>query len=288
MADQEIKFKPRKPKNLRQRKNSSDDEQSDSERVDEISATLSEAKLTQKLRAKPNGINAIALAAGRKVSQTDALVVKDPFKMKTGGIVDMKKLKAKKPQVDEEYDAIGTQFSAETNKRDEDEEMMKYIEEELDKRKNDNTNTGDDNEANDDKYLTAEEAALLSLPEHLRANTTTRSEEMLSNQMLNGIPEIDLGVEAKIKNIEATEEAKEQLIQDQRNKKLKPSQFVPANMAVNFVQHKRFHIHDNSENLKRQRQREQGRRQDDSRPQGMKRATDDFYYEKFRKQFRRN
>jgi len=44
---------------------------------------------------------------------------------------------------------------------------------------------------------------------------------------------------AKIKNIEATEEAKMKLILDKRNKKDGPSQFVPTNMAVNFVQHNR-------------------------------------------------
>lgn len=62
---------------------------------------------------------------------------------------------------------------------------------------------------------------------------------MLSNQMLSGIPEVDLGIEAKIKNIEATEEAKLKLLWEQRNKKDIPSQFVPTNMAVNFVQHNR-------------------------------------------------
>lgn len=62
---------------------------------------------------------------------------------------------------------------------------------------------------------------------------------MLSNQMLNGIPEVDLGIEAKIKNIEATEAAKEKLLLDQKNKKDGPSHFVPNNMAVNFVQHNR-------------------------------------------------
>jgi hypothetical protein len=62
---------------------------------------------------------------------------------------------------------------------------------------------------------------------------------MLSNQMLSGIPEIDLGIEAKIKNIEATEEAKQKLLWEQKNKKDGPSIMVPVNMAVNFVQHNR-------------------------------------------------
>jgi len=45
------------------------------------------------------------------------------------------------------------------------------------------------------KFLSPEEAALMALPEHLRKSGTNRNEEMLSNQMLSGIPEIDLGIE---------------------------------------------------------------------------------------------
>lgn len=44
---------------------------------------------------------------------------------------------------------------------------------------------------------------------------------------------------AKIKNIEATEEAKLKLLWERHRKKDGPSQFVPTNMAVNFVQHNR-------------------------------------------------
>lgn len=103
--------------------------------------------------------------------------------------------------------------------------MCRYIEEQLNKRKNSKLQSGaggdNENEAyNDEKYLSPEEAALLSLPEHLRVSSAHRSEEMLSNQMLNGIPEVDLGIEVKIKNIEATEAAKEKLIRDQKNKKV--------------------------------------------------------------------
>lgn len=54
---------------------------------------------------------------------------KDPFNKKTGGMVNMQALKAGKVNAkptEDAYDVgIGTQFSAETNKRDEDEEMMK-------------------------------------------------------------------------------------------------------------------------------------------------------------------
>lgn len=157
-------------------------------------------------------------------------------------MVNLNALKSGKAKsVDDAYDVgIGTQFSAETNKRDEDEEMMKYIEEQLSKRKGKKfKEASDDTIDNAFKYLSPEEAALLALPDHLRTGSTQRSEEMLSNQMLNGIPEVDLGIEAKIRNIEATEEAKERLLLEQKNKMDGPSHFVPTNMAVNFVQHNR-------------------------------------------------
>lgn len=146
---------------------------------------------------------------------------------------------------DDAYDTgIGTQFSVETNKRDEDEEMMKYIEEQLAKRKG--TASDEDSQSGDEtklKYCSPEEAALRAVPSHLRQSSTQRSEEMLSNQMLSGIPEVDLGIEAKIKNIEATEEAKLRLLRENMNKKDGPSQFVPSNMAVNFIQHNRCKFH---------------------------------------------
>lgn len=141
----------------------------------------------------------------------------------------------------EEIDnGIGTQFSVETNKRDEDDEMMKYIEHQLAKRKGNQDDEQDKlavlKEMKKSTYLSPEEAALRAVPTHLRESSATKSEEMLSNQMLSGIPEVDLGIESKIKNIEATEEAKSRLLFNQNLKKDAPSHFVPTNMAVNFVQ----------------------------------------------------
>lgn len=48
---------------------------------------------------------------------------------------------------------------------------------------------------NKSNYCPPELAALQAVPLHLRSSTTHRSEEMLSNQMLSGIPEVDLGIE---------------------------------------------------------------------------------------------
>ncbi len=80
--------------------------------------------------------------------------------------------------------------------RDEDEEMRKFIEAEMEKRRGGSSSTKQE-EAN--KYMSPEEKALQTLPEHLRKSTFRRNEEMLSSQMLSGIPEVDLGIEEKIR-----------------------------------------------------------------------------------------
>ncbi|XP_001983556.2 telomere length and silencing protein 1 homolog [Drosophila grimshawi] len=282
-----VVFKKSSRKNLRQRKNSDDGEK-------EEQLTLDEIKERQRLRQRPNGVSLVGLALGKKVAPEEELAIKDPFNVKMGGLVNMQTLKSGKMKEPEDaYDVgIGTQFSAETNKRDEDEEMMKYIEQELQKRKgggaDDSTDNADDGDAH--KYLTPEDAALYALPDHLRQSSSHRSEEMLSNQMLNGIPEVDLGIHAKIRNIEATEDAKQKLLQDAKNKKDGPSQFVPTNMAVNFMQHNRFNIEDSNEQRRRKREDKEAKNksaQHQTNPNGVKRATDDYHYDKFRKQFRR-
>nr|CAG4652227.1 EOG090X0F7F [Triops cancriformis] len=308
--DKTITFKQIKRKNLRKRKLSDEDTTEEERKPDELPeesedllAKLEETKERQKLRQKPHGVNVISLALGKKVTVEEEILVRDPFKANTGGMVDMKALKSgKMKQNDDTYDTgIGTQFSAETNTRDEDAEMMKYIDQELAKKKGQNKDKEKEEEENGKKYLSPEEAALQAVPEFLRKSYKKQSEEMLSNQMLSGIPEIDLGIEAKIKNIEATEEAKQKLLLEKMRKKDAPSHFVPTNYAVNFVQHNRFSIGDQHKKkpvvkepeVKTQVTHVVGgevaipvsteiKKKDEAQ-----KATDDFYFEKFRRQFRR-
>ncbi|CAH0392146.1 unnamed protein product [Bemisia tabaci] len=294
-SEPKISFKHRK-KPIRMRKRSSGS--SSEEEGAPVLSKLEEAKLLQTLRKRPNGVSVVSLAIGQKVPEIEASVT-DPFKVKTGGLINMNALKSGAvEQVDDAYDTgIGTQFSAETNKRDEDEEMMKYIEEQLSKRKGSKKEDEKPIVSGDSKYCSPEEAALQAVPDHLRSSTTHRSEEMLSNQMLSGIPEIDLGIEVKIKNIEATEEAKLKLLAERRNKKDGPSQFVPTNMAVNFVQHNRFNIEESGPPKKREKVAVEEvkpaatagnpKDKDKKSDSGREKATDDYHYEKFKKQFRR-
>ncbi|ENN75146.1 hypothetical protein HUJ04_008351 [Dendroctonus ponderosae] len=277
---EKVVFKSVKKRNLRQKvKSDSDDEE-----TAQISNKLGEMKERQNLRKRPHGVSVIGLALGTKFSAGDEASSKDPFKVEAGGMVNMQALKSGKvKQVDDAYDTgIGTQFSVETNKRDEDEEMMKFIENELSKKKGKVGQEEPILPTKKSSYLSPEEAALQAVPDHLRESSTKRSEEMLSNQMLSGIPEVDLGIEAKIKNIEATEEAKLRLLWESQNKKNGPSQFVPTNMAVNFVQHKRYN-NDRAEMARKKAKTEV----EDKQKKKDEKATDDYHFEKFKKQFRR-
>lgn len=66
---------------------------------------------------------------------------------------------------------------------------MKYIETELKKKKG-----MVEAEVQKVKVKNPEDL-LYELPESIRVNSAKKTEEMLSNQMLSGIPEVDLGIE---------------------------------------------------------------------------------------------
>ena len=87
--------------------------------------------------------------------------------------------------------------------------------------------------------LKTKEDLLYEVPKNIDVKSKImRSEEMLSSQMLSGIPEVDLGIEAKMRNIEATEEARQKL-QEGNKQKFQPTAMVPTNMATNFLLHNR-------------------------------------------------
>lgn len=288
-----ITFKKVKSKSIRKRIDSDEEDGSNQDVDDTLMSKLQESKELRRFRRRQGGITAEGLLVGEKSNKKEN-ADDDPFKTKSGGMLDLNQVKNAK-KTDDAYDTgIGTSFSAETNRRDEDAEMQKYIEENLAKRKG---LSSEENTSDEPRHQTLEEAALHAVPDLLRESSTKRSEEMLSNQMLSGIPEVDLGLEAKIRNIEATEEAKQKLLRESMMKKERPSEFVPKNMAVNFVQHNRFNLEDTGPAKKKEKVEEivepvvgggvKISTVAPKRPHGEK-ATDDFHYEKFKKQFRRH
>ncbi|KAA3674373.1 uncharacterized protein DEA37_0003023 [Paragonimus westermani] len=194
----------------------------------------------QKVRKRPAGISLSALSTG-KVAPEELAIVSDPFKLKTGGLVVMRHVTDPKSNEDEDdvEARLAKTFATETNKRDEDAEMIKYIEEEVARRKGLRKSPSPEPAEGSD--------LLQDVPEYLRPAIGQQKEDMLSNQMLCGIPEIDLGVEAKMRNIEATEDAKQTLLKQRftRRHGFPLDGLAPANVAVNFVQHSRWHNHSN-------------------------------------------
>uniref|UniRef100_A0A5K3F4Q6 Hepatocellular carcinoma-associated antigen 59 n=1 Tax=Mesocestoides corti TaxID=53468 RepID=A0A5K3F4Q6_MESCO len=192
-------------------------------------------KTWQNFRKRRAGVSAESLFVGKKI-EPGVLVEDDPFKLKSGGLVNMKGT-FRKPLRDEFEDEVrlSKTFTAETNKRDEDADMLKYIETELAKRKG-------ITKTEPDAPKTVIDNILAEIPEALKPKMGQQSEDMLSNQMLCGIPEVDLGVESKMRNIEATEEAKQRLLKERLNKRQKnpADDLAPFNMSVNFVQHNRW------------------------------------------------
>ena len=78
---------------------------------------------------------------------------------------------------------------------------------------------------------------------------------MISAQMLTGIPEVDLGIDVKIQNIERTERAKKKLLEESK-KIVDPNDISKMH---NFVQHDRWKdireiemVRDDTERIKTQ------------------------------------
>ncbi len=299
-----------KRRNYRRKQRNEDEEEDPGK--DSVVEKLEELKEIQKFRARPKGINAVGLAFGEKVDPTEA-IVHDPFKLKSGGLIDMNFIKDRNRDrsdeaTDKDMTNLGSNFSIETNRRDEDVEMLKFIEDEVSKRKGHSK----DCKMAKEKQLSKEDL-LYQVPEHINVpSKVMKSEEMLSNQMLSGIPEVPLGIEAKIKNIEATEEAKMKFINESKDKRKTTSDFVPTNLASNFLHHDRFF--NEKKAIEKEKQKEKAIKQDEmagiekskgpivgpeivdsgyadgfdksskgKRKHGKDQASDDFLYEKFRK-----
>ena len=111
-----------KRRNYRKKINDSDEDESENETKDVFQA-LEDRKELQKFRQRTKGVTPEALAAGKIIEPEKDKVKDDPFKLKSGG------------GLTEMTSKFGTEFSSETNQRDEDLQLLKYIEEEMKKKK---------------------------------------------------------------------------------------------------------------------------------------------------------
>lgn len=125
-------------RNYRKRRETENEENDQQEPIT-TSEAIEERKELQRFRKKHGGVSAAALALGKKLAPEEE-VESDPFKLNTGGLVELNDLiqdrnRDREGEDKEKSINLGANFAAETNRRDEDTHMLKYIEEEMAKRK---------------------------------------------------------------------------------------------------------------------------------------------------------
>ncbi|KAI7852664.1 hepatocellular carcinoma-associated antigen 59-domain-containing protein [Circinella umbellata] len=223
----------RKQRNYRKKKQESDEEEVEQQNQEEstsgtedISEKIEDLQELRRLKRRHGGIDVEKLLKGdkkKKKKDTEKEKPSDPWKLLTGGLVDKDAVRKGGRPDDEE----GTEkklkldtFTTQTNALDVDKHMMSYIEEEMRKRRGEpSTRTeekedesGEQKEGPVDIY-----EELYMLPERLRVQSKQVEEGsvQLSTQMLTAIPEVDLGIDVRLKNIEETERAKRKYM-DQR------------------------------------------------------------------------
>lgn len=285
-------FKKVKQKNLRSKSEDQEKKVIEESLDDEANwDKLEELKLTKLLKKKGPGLNLNELTPVELKDKPS-----DEKAVKRSGLMSS-------------LDLTNT-FSVETNRRDEDKEMFKYIEEQLAEKKG----LAKKNQDGDKKQLKNSDDIIFEvLPPHLLESGEKKSEEMLSSQMLSGIPEVDLGIEERIRNIEATEEAKVKLFDRKHNRDYKDkSTLVPTNVTANYLNsNKTPLIEGGSASAKRpkiekkpttvkepvvvigEEPREsyfpanKGDNRGKLKLPAKDKATDDYHFEKFKKQFKK-
>ncbi|KLT43126.1 hypothetical protein CC85DRAFT_68287 [Cutaneotrichosporon oleaginosum] len=193
------------------------------------------------------------------------------------------------PSVKEEEDDEATRaarkvmsnnFTQQTNALDTDKHMMAYIDKEMAKRKGiEETEKVEKVDAHGELYAIADR--------YMGEKAVTEAEEgTMKNSlgMLSAVPEVDLGMDNRLRTIEETEKAKRALLE---RKKEEPVDDPLAN--VRFARSTQPREADIQREMNNVRREAQGLpvRQRKERPQGGESATDDAVYERFKKRARR-
>uniref|UniRef100_A0A914YL61 Hepatocellular carcinoma-associated antigen 59 n=1 Tax=Panagrolaimus superbus TaxID=310955 RepID=A0A914YL61_9BILA len=209
MADEEAPiFRKIKKRPLTSRSKTTFPSTSSAKDDDEDEVTnFEDIKEAQKIRSRKHGLNALECAVGKELARQFDDLDENPFQMRGGGqflLTDDKK--AALEAVEIEHD-IKDQFKKETLLRDEHEEMKKYIAQRLNKNED-----SADPEIKKYKPQNLEDEILFRAAEEIKQFTSKTNDELLSNQMLVGIPEVDLGLSSRMTNIVQTEQKKVELL----------------------------------------------------------------------------
>ncbi|WZZ56310.1 hypothetical protein YC2023_056417 [Brassica napus] len=203
-------------RNFRKRPLEEEEEEDDqskaasSEEEEKRRLALEEVKFLQKLRERKLGIPALSTAQNS-----------------TG-----KGKPAEKAEAEGEKEELVLQdtFAQETAVLIEDPNMVKYVEQELAKKRGKSLEDAEEVE----NELKRVEDELYKIPDHLKVKK--RSSEESSTQWTTGIAEVQLPIEYKLKNIEETEAAKK-LLQEKRLMGRPKSEFnIPSSYSADYFQ----------------------------------------------------
>ncbi|CDS07858.1 hypothetical protein LRAMOSA01807 [Lichtheimia ramosa] len=235
----------RKKRNLRKKSFDSDSDNDASTREQspsEISETIEELQELRRLRRKHGGIDVEKLSKGGDKKKKKKPDQHDPWGLqKTHDAVrrgEDEEGTEKKLKLDS--------FTTQTNALDVDKHMMAYIEEEMRKRRGENkmanapgaSSKGAVEQRKRDGPVDIYEE-LYQIPDRLKVGQKPVEEGsmQLSTQMLTAIPEVDLGIDVRLKNIEDTERAKRRYMDEEATKGDEPVEEdeVPANYEKQIV-----------------------------------------------------
>ncbi|KAF6163460.1 hypothetical protein GIB67_029309 [Kingdonia uniflora] len=214
-------------RNFRKRTHEEDDETNNpSEDEEERRLALEEVKFLQKQRERRTGIPAIITSSAQTV----------------GGVA--LKTTEKNDHGDGEKEELVLQdtFAQETAVLIEDPNMVKYVEQELAKKRGKNIES--ENQIEND--LKRAEDELYVIPEHLKVKK--KNSEESSTQWTTGIAEIQLPIEYKLRNIEETEAAKKLLQVKRLSGHPKTDLNIPSSYSADYFQRGR----DYAEKLRRE------------------------------------
>jgi len=199
-----IKSKKIKKKNLRKRSSSVLDEE---ENLDETSNLIQEAMEIRKFRKRPDGMETKELSIGEEN--------KNPVEEE----------EEQKEQISNPFSdtVIVSSFKTQTNYMDTEKLMNKYIEDEIRKNRGENVEKEEEEEDELQQSTTATDEfnSMYQIPDNLKVKEKYIKEDNVTTSlsMLTSIQEVDLGIENKLKNIEATEKARKKLEEDKKKKK---------------------------------------------------------------------
>lgn len=271
-----------KARNFRKRSIEVEDDDSDQDHEKRLALSLEEVKFLQRQREKKSGIPALptqqpSAAAAANSSSAAASLARANVNEKNEGDIEKDDL------------VLQDTFAQETAVMVEDPNMLRYVEQELAKKRGKNI----DAENQVENEVKRAEDELYKIPEHLKAKK--RSSEENSTQWTTGIAEIQLPIEYKLRNIEETEAAKKLLQEKRLVGRTRTDSSIPSSFSADFFQRGKDYAEklrkDHPELYKNKGANENGveaKHHDSSGDAAGRRqaATDEFMLNRFRKRER--